>query len=614
VNDLALVLPLCAAMLLGVSWVAWEYQQPAGYWWSAAGLTLLVAGVLSQIGPTVPADGAHWGRALGFEASPSSTLPQISVAGNVLGPLAAWLLYRGAASFVRVPPRAWPGLLAVLATLAWVGFWLQGRVGLSLISGYAAELPLCLLAAAQVVRRAQTRVEVWLGVGIGLFSLVAALDPFLAIRMPTYHVSPLVLWSGSAGPVALLMAVALLERRLRTTHEHLQQRDQELLLAQDAGRIGSWSLDVDTGHVEWSAAKFRIYGYEPGAFEPTARRQIDLIRAKDVDRVARALAGAIEDGAAFDIEFGFSHADGSERFGRTRAARRTLPDGRRRVVGVTIDITHERHARDALAAYRERLEELVEERSRDLELSRARLRTAERLASLGTLSAGVAHQVNNPVASIVALAQYTRAQRGAQDEIEALRRALDTVEEEAKRCGEIVRGMLRFASDDPQEKSRQPLDEILSHALSDTAAYAEASGISLGFEHTGPSPLVVASAIELEQAVVNLLRNAVEAGSTSGRVELVRELHGSRVRVHVRDDGRGMSAKEAERSRDPFYTSRLGEGGTGLGLSVAHGIAVDHGGSLRVDSRPGAGTTVTMELPRVVTAAPARSPGDAAHA
>jgi polar amino acid transport system substrate-binding protein len=103
--------------------------------------------------------------------------------------------------------------------------------------------------------------------------------------------------------------------------------------------------------------------------------------------------------------------------------------------------------------------------------------------------------------------------------------------------------------------------------------------------------------LEIEQAIVNLIRNAIESQERGAQITLHREVDESWVRFKIHDNGRGIQPHDLSQVLDPFFTTRLAEGGTGLGLSVAHGVVSDHGGRLEIESTPGEGCTVTFELP-----------------
>lgn len=236
---------------------------------------------------------------------------------------------------------------------------------------------------------------------------------------------------------------------------------------------------------------------------------------------------------------------------------------------------------------------------RDLgELYRAQLalRHNDRLATAGTLAAGIAHQINNPIGAIRNASEYglLAARDGDMAELEGV---LETNVELAARCGEIVRSLLRFASHEHREKRAQDLRPVIERACDFTESFAGKRGTKVDVA-TGDAPLTVeVSAIEIEQVIVNLVQNAVEAEPRSGRVEVLARRDAHEVVVDVRDDGRGIAPADLQQIFDPFFTTRLEAGGTGLGLSVALGIAREHDGTLEVESESAQGTRVRLRLP-----------------
>ena len=249
-----------------------------------------------------------------------------------------------------------------------------------------------------------------------------------------------------------------------------------------------------------------------------------------------------------------------------------------------------------LAATFNRMAQQLAERTRELEAERARerLRHAERLAAVGTLASGIAHQINNPVNNILLTAEHALGEDGP-EAARHWRSALEACAEEAKRCERIVRGLVAFARGEPGEKWTEDANRVLQRARDLTAACAAQHRATVELELSPAAVPIRASPIALEQALVNIIQNAIE--SRAARVQLRTERRGDSVRITVRDDGRGVDGEAIRRLFDPFFTTRAAEGGTGLGLSVAHRIIADHHGTIDVDSRPGEGTLVSVDLP-----------------
>lgn len=238
------------------------------------------------------------------------------------------------------------------------------------------------------------------------------------------------------------------------------------------------------------------------------------------------------------------------------------------------------------------------------------VRRAERMASLGHTLAGVAHELNNPLAAISGFAQILLKTNLPKDD----RSAIETIHREAKRAAKIVKDLLTFARrQESSERHRVDLNDIVRY-IADTQRYAmETHGVLCELVLSDEPTVVAADPAQLEQVVLNLLvnaRQALEAMATpvaAGRVGVgsprtpmivIRtSVRGDSVWLEISDNGPGISARELPRIWDPFWTTKEEGEGTGLGLSVVHGIVTGHGGSIDVETRVGAGTTFAISLP-----------------
>ncbi len=304
------------------------------------------------------------------------------------------------------------------------------------------------------------------------------------------------------------------------------------------------------------------------------------------------------------------HRDGSDRWlevgaqGYPTAGAKVGEDGqatpvrgRFRTVVIARDVTTRIEAEKELARHRDRLEELVKERTEALTTSMREVQHRERLASLGTLTAGIAHQINNPMGAILTSAEFALALEGDEDEREVWRRALDDNAQQARRCGEIVRSMLRFARNEVTDKRRESLTQIVREVCHELRPSIEEMRGDLNVELSVEDVPIRASAIEFQQVMLNLLQNAVQAAKGAPQVDVEIDCDKKSARVRVRDRGPGIEIEVLTRVFDPFFSTRLATGGSGLGLSVAREIVQDHGGTLDIASTVGEGTTATIEIP-----------------
>ena len=271
------------------------------------------------------------------------------------------------------------------------------------------------------------------------------------------------------------------------------------------------------------------------------------------------------------------------------------------------DLEHRVKERTArLLAANHHLVREIEERKRATDAlveSEAQLRAAERLASVGTLAAGIAHEINNPIGSILAAAQFAQVlDRGPQQpdstSREEIRKALADIEAQAKRCGGIVRSVLQFSRDERTEKWDCRLGDVLVRSIRLYETRASAAGPpGIDLQLPAVDIWVHVNPIQIEQAVVNLISNAVEAGSSRVRVRVEERTSERVAMIRVLDNGPGIPTSDRLRIFEPFYTTRREAGGTGLGLSVVHGIAAEHGGQLKIEAGIDGGAAALLELP-----------------
>ena len=233
---------------------------------------------------------------------------------------------------------------------------------------------------------------------------------------------------------------------------------------------------------------------------------------------------------------------------------------------------------------------------------RRRLQTqlaqAEKLSSLGQMISGIAHELNNPLSSVLGYAQLLRASSGAEERV---RRRLEVIDREARRCQRIVQSLLSFARRHDPERRLLSLNEVAESVLSLMAYQLRVDGIQVRSELARELPPVLGDPHELQQALLNLVTNAQHALRAEGRggTLTVRTRTGDPGSVHleVEDDGPGVPEQIREKIFDPFFTTKSPEKGTGLGLSIACGIAESHGGAIRVGDRSGGGAAFSIELP-----------------
>jgi two-component system NtrC family sensor kinase len=227
---------------------------------------------------------------------------------------------------------------------------------------------------------------------------------------------------------------------------------------------------------------------------------------------------------------------------------------------------------------------------------------AEKLAAVGRLAAGIVHEINNPLATIAACAEAleSRVREGAFDasgEADSLREYLGLIRDEAFRCKTITNGLLDFSRTRAGRHSSVNVNDVAHSAARLVTHQQRGDKIEIVVQASDSSLTVAGDEGHLQQAVVALATNAIDAMPLGGRLTLCTRREGSQVLIEVTDTGVGIPAENLTKIFDPFFTTKEVGRGTGLGLAVSYGILTEHGGKLEVKSKVGVGTTFTITLP-----------------
>jgi len=229
------------------------------------------------------------------------------------------------------------------------------------------------------------------------------------------------------------------------------------------------------------------------------------------------------------------------------------------------------------------------------------LKEKDRLAALGMLAAGVAHEVNTPITGISSYAQMLLADTPEDDPRHGL---LKKVEQQTFRAARIVNNLLDTARNRHEDRKEVALEPLLAECLDLQADHMRRRGIEVSWDVApgAAEARVWAAEGELHQVFANLLGNAVDAmtggGRNGGRLTLHMATAEARVQVGVRDTGPGIPERDLAAIFEPFFSTKTNRGGTGLGLAISRGIVEAHQGTLSAESRAGCGACFTVELPR----------------
>ncbi|MGB7055681.1 MAG: ATP-binding protein [bacterium] len=240
----------------------------------------------------------------------------------------------------------------------------------------------------------------------------------------------------------------------------------------------------------------------------------------------------------------------------------------------------------------------------ELQNLRQQVLQSEKLAVMGQLAAGVAHEINNPINGIITYLHLMLKQLDEKKmEPEVWKNNLKLVERETVRIGRLVRNLLNFSRKTEPESGPVNLKRLLDETIPVLEDQFLIKNIKVSSEYADDIPDVLADHSQLQQVVMNLIVNAIQAVDNGGRIDIALAAEGAKgsecfVTLDIKDDGVGIPEEDLENIFDPFYTTKTGEkGGVGLGLSIARQIIQAHHGRIRIQSEVGKGTTVSIRLP-----------------
>jgi len=253
-------------------------------------------------------------------------------------------------------------------------------------------------------------------------------------------------------------------------------------------------------------------------------------------------------------------------------------------------------AHTELLSLNQNLEQRVKERTEALALHEKQMAQADKLASIGQLSSGIAHEINNPLGIILG---YTQLLLRSEDPESQKHEDLKTIEKHVKSCKTTVEDLLNFARSSKPKKEFFNIHETIDDVLNFVRHRSDMHGMFMDRRYGPEVPRMLMDEKKIKQVLINLLMNAKHAVGETGAITVATayDSERDRVSVMVQDTGYGIEKKNFSRIFDPFFTTKPTGEGTGLGLAVSYGIVKTHGGDLLVESDPGKGSTFTMVLP-----------------
>ena len=379
-----------------------------------------------------------------------------------------------------------------------------------------------------------------------------------------------------------------IERELREAQMRSERRRMEEALRQSEHNYrvlfesmidGMVVIDTETMRIVLANDNSaRTYGFDTAA-EMAGVCLFDYIHPEDRDRVAPILVDDMIQSAARKVH----------------EYRTFTRDGRAIwLSAITAKIEYQGKAAGLLS-----FRDITDKKKAEEERKRMeqQLQCAGRLAAVGELAAGVAHELNNPLAAVLMYAQLLKS---SSDIDESMAGDIDIVLREAERATRITSSLLSFARRHRPEKSLISLNEVVAKSVELNAYQMRIENIELEMNLDPDLPMTMADFHQLQQVFVNIINNSEQAMSQShdqGTFRITSYLAGEMIRITFADDGPGISEDILTRIFDPFFTTKDVGKGTGLGLSICYGIVEEHGGRISVDSAPGRGATFTVEIP-----------------
>ncbi len=369
------------------------------------------------------------------------------------------------------------------------------------------------------------------------------------------------------------------EQNLRRENEvlserlHTQQAEDRLRYATQAGRLGTWELDLQTMELTTSAMCKGCFGVEPNDMFGY-HQFLASLDAADRARFEAALEQSVSGSEDLDGDFRLQQGSGVVGWVQMHGRVINPPDGGRRLAGISLNITE-----------RVRTEE--------------RIRHSQRVEAVGRLTAGVAHDFNNVLQTLLGGIELAIDALFGQPDIQS---DLELALQAGRRGAKLTSHLLSFSRQQKLSPVALDLGQMLDD-LARTLVRTLGADITVSVRHQPGLPPILADAAYLDSALLNLALNARDAMPAGGTLLIEAQALDGEVAVSVSDTGEGMPPEVLARACDPFFSTK-GAKGSGLGLSMVQGFAQQSGGDMRIESSPGHGTRIELRLPR--TTAPGR--------
>ncbi|NPV40376.1 MAG: response regulator [Anaerolineae bacterium] len=359
-----------------------------------------------------------------------------------------------------------------------------------------------------------------------------------------------------------------------------------------AGNLAWWEMQLPSGRVSFDKRKVDLIGFPPEMFQ-TYEDFTRLLHPDDYPKAMQAMRDHLEGRAeTYEVEYRIKTVSGSYKWFRDVGAitEKDEKNEAARVIGIVEDITKRKEAELELEKYSNHLEELVAERSRELEKAHKELLAKEKLATLGQLAGSVGHELRNPL-GVISNAIYI-LKSSVSGENEKTKEYIDLISSQVKRSNKIITDLLNFAKEPMLDKSKTSVAELIKASLEQCPPPENVQVEVTGIDEIGK---INVDQNQIMQAVINILGNAYQALPQGGRVKINCTQSKKEAHISIADNGTGISASDKRKLFTPLFTTKAR--GIGLGLAVSKKFIEANGGKIKVASTPGKGSTFTIILP-----------------
>lgn len=410
-------------------------------------------------------------------------------------------------------------------------------------------------------------------------------------------------------------------RAHRASAQALRDSEERWSFALEGAGYGVWDWDIGSGTVMFSDCWKTIHGYQDGEVPTTVEGRDSLIHPDDLERVRAALDDYFSGSMArYTNEYRSRCRDGSWKWVLDNgmivsrdAAGRPL-----RMICTHVDLSERKHAEAALRELNEQLENRVEERTRELRQAMAQIIESEKLASLGVLVAGVSHELNTPIGNMVLAAtslldklgevmgsagHNTLTRSGLQQALSECHGAAEIIARNGYRASDLIESFKRVSVDQTSQRRRRfDLRGTVQDSLTALGAVTRRAKARVDLQI--PAGIEMDSYPgHLEQIINNVIMNSITHGfedRSEGHIVIAASCQAGTIELVYSDDGRGIAPELQHKVFEPFYTTKLGQGGSGLGLSIVHNLVqAIFKGQLRLESAPDQGVKLAFSFPAV---------------